>query len=257
MITAHTTKIPVPIDGKTYLLETRIYRPSDVGQPLPLIVMTHGRDGATPRVDHSLIEQYEFFNQELASFGFVVAYVVRRGYGGSDGPDSEYLITPEASGLAGAYDLQAAVGCLQGLDYVDQERVAIVGHSQGGWIALAASTLEIAGLRGAVNISGAINFGEAIGSIRSAGVEGPLQRSAAAFGSESKVRVLWLYDINDNHTEPSIRRWFHAFCLAGGNGELLFRYNPSTNRGFGHGLNAQTYCHQNELLKFFGEIGLK
>jgi len=84
--------------------------------------------------------------------------LVRRGYGASQGPDSEYLETAEESGFAGAKDVIAGVEYMRGQPDVDASKMLLMGHSQGGCVTLAASALAADGVLGAVNLSGGINF---------------------------------------------------------------------------------------------------
>lgn len=163
------------IDGEGYHLEAMFYFPLDGKDQHPLIIMTHGRNGPSPKINERQAFDYRPLCQALANRGYVVMMLVRRGYGNSKGPDSEYLETPEESGLSGAKDTKAAVDYMKTKPYALNGHIVIMGQSQRGWIALAASTLGTKGVLGAVNISGAINFRRASGnSIRSAAVEDQL-----------------------------------------------------------------------------------
>jgi dienelactone hydrolase len=241
------------IDGKDYHLEAMLYFPVDGKNRHPLIIMTHGRNGPNPAIDNREVFRYRPLNEALASRGFLVMMVVRRGYGDSDGPDSEYRESPEESGLAGAKDMKAAVDYMSTKSYVQKDRIVIIGQSQGGWIALAASTLRIEGVLGAVNISGAINFRGASGnSIRSATVEDQLNNSAMIYGKLSKAPTLWIYAENDNHLPGTIKRWFDSFIKAGGKGELVIK-PPYKDRG--HAIVNEPDLYIDDILNFFKEIG--
>lgn len=253
--------IPAQIAGKTYRLEAKLYTPQDGKDRHPLLIMTHGRNGPAPAIDTNQVNGYTNFNRALARSGYAVLFVVRRGYGNSDGPDSEYLATPEASGLAGAQDLKASVEYMRTQAYVDPAKVVIAGHSQGGWMALASSALDIPGVLGAVNFSGATNFSDAAsctGGINSSCVEGAMKRAAGVFGASNKRPVLWLYAANDNHSVATVTDWFNTFKTAGGQGSTFFTaaYYPA-NGGNGHGVNSVPSYYLSELLAFLGGIGFK
>jgi len=80
-----------------------------------------------------------------------------------------------------------------------------MGQSQGGWIALASSTVGIEGVIGVVNISGGIHFGQAKGlDTRSFERENYLEECSKIFGKNAKVPVLWIYSENDNHLPYSV-----------------------------------------------------
>jgi pimeloyl-ACP methyl ester carboxylesterase len=73
---------------------------------------------------------------ELADGGFLVLRYDKRGIGQSGG-------RVETAGLPEfAEDLRAAVKFLMARKDVDTKRVAVVGHSEGGWVALLAATRE-------------------------------------------------------------------------------------------------------------------
>lgn len=260
-LTEQILSIPAQIGGTTYQLQAKLYTPQDGKDKHPLLLMTHGRNGPKPAINTNEVNGYSTFNRTMARQGYAVLFVVRRGYGGSDGPDSEYLATPEASGLAGAQDLKATVEYMRTQAYVDANKVVIAGHSQGGWMALASSTLDITGVLGAVNLSGATNFSDAAsctGGITSSCVEGAMKRASGVFGASNKRPVFWLYASNDNHSPASVTSWFNDFKTAGGQGSTFFTaaYVPCTGCG-GHSVNNAPSYYLTELLAFFDGIGFK
>jgi len=66
------------IDGKTYNLEYHLFRPND-SLAHPLIIMTHGRNGAHPQRDPNDVNAYDELCTALAQQGYVVMMLVRRG----------------------------------------------------------------------------------------------------------------------------------------------------------------------------------
>jgi dienelactone hydrolase len=242
------------IGGKDYQLEAMLYLPQDGKTRHPLIIMTHGRNGPHPWANPRQIDSYRALNGELAERGYLVMMLVRRGYGHSQGPDSEFLDTAESSGIAGAEDVKSAIAFMRSRSDIDVNRIVIMGQSQGGWIALAASTLVMEGVRGVVNISGAINFREGEGkNIRSHYVETSLEKCAASFGKAAKVPTLWLYSENDNHLPSAVNEWFSAFSRGGGKGRLIIK-PPYKNKG--HAFVSDPSIYLGDLLKFFIEIGV-
>lgn len=245
--------IPVVIDGKSYNLESLLYSPIDGKRIHPLIIMTHGRNGPHPNINHNEVYDYEELNTVLASKGFLVLMVVRRGYGNSDGPDSEYFETAEASGLAGAKDIQAVISVMVEKPGVDKSKIVIIGQSQGGWVSFACSTLSVPGLLGTINISGATNFQKADGrSIRSSEVEDQLCAAAGIYGKSAKVPTLWIYAENDNHLPASVHKWFDTFIKAGGKGTLVVK-PPYKNNG--HSFVKAPALFIEDIMNFFKGIG--
>jgi hypothetical protein len=95
-VTSEHLFFPAQIDGREYRLEAMLYRPAVEGRR-PLVVFSHGRAGMYPARDPNTVNWYSEICRALASEGCVVAYIVRRGYGSSDGPDSELQDTAVAS----------------------------------------------------------------------------------------------------------------------------------------------------------------
>lgn len=241
------------IDGKNYRQEAMLYIPLDGKEQHPLIIMTHGRNGPYPKINEREVFGLRELNQALSNRGFLVMMLVRRGYGNSEGPDSEFLDTAEESGLAGAQDIKGAVNYMCTRPEVLIDRIAIIGQSQGGWVSLASSTLDIKGVLGAVNISGAINFRRGLGRpVRDSAVEEHLENSAKIYGKASRVPTLWLYAENDNHLPDSVNKWFNAYIKAGGKGRLIIK-PPYKDQG--HSIVREPDLYIGDILSFFKEIG--
>jgi predicted esterase len=140
---------------------------------------------------------------------------------------------------------------------VDASRMALMGHSQGGWVTLAASTLPIDGVLGAVNLSGEINFQQEHGAaIRTSPVnEVHMYHSAQIYGAAASVSSSWIYAENDNFRTDSVRAWLSGFQQAGGTATLAITpaYGTGTD---GHISTAQPAVIMDKLTSFFGAIGL-
>jgi dienelactone hydrolase len=241
------------IDKKNYRLEAMIYTPLDNRIQHSLIIMTHGRHGPSPKVDEHQVFHYRALCQSLAESGYLVMMLVRRGYGDSEGPDSEYLDTPEESALAGAKDIKGAINYMITHSEIAKDHIVIIGQSQGGWVSLASSTLDINGVLGVVNISGATNFRQAKGkSIHSLEVERALENSVKYFGKTSHVPALWIYAENDNHLPDAVKKWFNSFIEAGGKGKLVIK-PPYKDRG--HAIVNEPDIYIGDIINFFEEIG--
>lgn len=195
------------------------------------IVTTHGRNGPHPSRDTNEIFTYRNLNIALAMKNSMVLFLVRRGYGNSAGNSySEFLDTPEASGLAAAKDIAAGVRFLQDRGQVDPNNIYIIGHSQGGWASLAASSSDIPGVTKCINISGGTNYrnmglGFITNSVQQDWVSGSYQ-----LGALNKTPCIWIYAENDkNHPPEYVRQMFDAFIKAGGKGALHILPSYSEN----------------------------
>ena len=244
---------PAKIDGATYTLEATIYRPDD-GKAHPLIVMNHGRDGKYPPVNEHESMGYGELNGAFAGRGYVSMMLVRRGYGLSQGPDAELKATAVASGLEAAKDIRAAVDYMREQSYVLRDKVAIVGHSQGGWAAIASASVEMEGVVGAVNLCGGTNYaamgdGRVTGEVRSHWI-----RTCGEFGRSAVIPMLWIYAENERILTPeSMRNMHQAYQAAGGRARLVIKPPYGTN---GHLIVAQPELFIGDIMEFFAEIGL-
>lgn len=251
LVTTEQFTFTASIGGKEYLLEGNLYHPQTGKNQYPLIVMTHGRHGANPIRNPRQFGAYKALCTALAERGYLVMMLVRRGYGNSQGPDSEFLYTAAESGLAGAQDIQNAVKYMRKRPDVLKDKIVVMGQSQGGWIALASSTVGIEGVIGAVNISGAINFGQGKGDTRSSEREYYLEECSKIFGKNAKVPVLWIYSENDNHLPYTVKRWFSAFEANGGKGSLVIKPPYKYD---GHMIVDEPELYINDIYRFFEEI---
>lgn len=247
--------LDVQIQEKMYKLEAMLYKPTDVeAARLPLIISTHGRYGPSPSRNPNEIYGLSAMARKLVAKGFMVLHLVRRGYGNSEGPDSEFMATAQASGLAGAQDIAAAVAFMRQRADVEPNRIAVIGQSQGGWMALASSTFAMNGVIGIVNFSGATNFTEAKNyNINTYPVESQMKEAASAYGKLSRTPVLWLYASNDNHSVSTVKDWFESFQKSGGKGRLVFTeaFQPR-----GHSVASTPSYYIDTLMSFFSEVGL-
>ena len=244
------------IDGANYTLEAMVYRPQDGNARHPFVLLTHGRNGPNPARNPLEVCAMSPLSEALAAKGYMVMMLVRRGYGASQGPDSEYLETAEASGFAGAKDVIAGVEYMRGQPDVDASKMLLMGHSQGGWVTLAASALSTDGVLGAVNLSGGINFQQEHGtSIRSSVVnEIHMFHSAQIYGAAARVPSLWIYAENDNFRTDSVRSWLSGFQQAGGEATLAVKPAYGTD---GHSSTVEPAVIMDDLMAFFAARGWK
>ena len=118
-------------DGAT--LDVMIIKPTDFSEDeqYPIVLDIYGGPGA-----QSVYNQFEtnIWRQYLASQGFIVASVNNRGSGGR-GRDFEKIVYRNL-GYWEAFDFNETGNYLASLPYVDVDRMAIRGHSYGGYMVL-------------------------------------------------------------------------------------------------------------------------
>lgn len=193
-------------------------------------------------------------NRALADRGYVVMMLVRRGYGKSQGPDAEFKDTAAESGLEAAKDINCAVAYLRQQPFANKDRGLIIGHSQGGWAALAAATVRMEGVRGVVNLSGGTNYRKMGDGRVTPAVQTHWVGACRELGKSAVVPSLWIYTENDRtHPPVYVRQMFEAFQSAGGKAQLVLKPAYKDN---GHAFVNEPALFLTELLEFFAKVGL-
>ena len=248
-------RIEATIEGKPATLEAILIRPDGPG-PFPLAVVTHGspRDGKEREKmsPTALLPQATVF----ARRGWAVAIVMRRGYGGSTGPDVEGVgscSNPDylAAGRHSAADLSAVIERLSSDPLIDPRHIISVGVSAGGFASVALSASPPPGLVAVINFAGGR------GSPRADEVcqDGRLIDAFRRFGQTSRAPTLWIYAENDHFFGPGLARRFHAaFTEAGGRAEFIAA--PASGEDghqlFRRGIESWTPW----VDRFLGDLGL-
>jgi dienelactone hydrolase len=245
-ITIERVAVPFTIKDKTIFLEGMLYR--DLNRTTwQGIVMTHGRRGPYPLRNPDEIFGYRIFCMTLAENGSAVLFLVRRGYGASQGNDSEFLDTPFQSALAAAADIEAGVDFLKTISGVEKDKLVVMGHSQGGWAAIGASCLDMEGVICSINFCGGTNYRNmGLGFITDK-VQQDWIRGASELGSKSRIPMIWIYSENDrNHPAARVKESFDAFRTSGGRG-LLHILPPYKDNG--HNIIQEPSLFLNTLLE--------
>ena len=220
VIETERVKVPVLVNGKTYNLDAMIYKPPGEG-PFPGMVMTHGTprdaaDKAKTLADNYFVKQCQTF----ANLGLATIFVVRRGFGLSEGEYAE-LVPPKTytqAGLEAARDLKAAVEYLQTKSYVDKNQIVLIGQSTGGFSVTAAGSLNIEGVKAVINFAG----GKGSYAPDKVNDEPGLISAFGYYGKTFKVPTVWLYSINDHYFGPALtEKMFSAFIQNGAKAEFI------------------------------------
>lgn len=132
---ANDEQVTIPADG--FSLAGTISRPlAGAAKPLPALVLAGG-SGPTDRDETAFgIPIFGQLAGSLADAGYLVLRYDKRGIGQSGG-------RPESATLDDyATDLRAVVKYLDGRKDVDASRLAVVGHSEGGSVAMIAAARD-------------------------------------------------------------------------------------------------------------------
>ena len=180
--------------------------------------------------------EYRALASFLVARGFAVLVPERPGHGATGGKyledqggcdEADYA----RSGRATAEEITVAANFMRRQSFIKQDRVVIVGHSAGGWGALA--------LAGQADVSAIIVFaagrgGRANDFPNQVCAPHTLKAAAAEFGKGSRVRVTWLVAANDSYFSPAFSQQL-AWAFRDAGGKPAFRVLPAWG-GEGHWL---------------------
>lgn len=123
----------------------------------PALVWVHGGPGGQTTRAHSAVIQY------LANHGYVVLGINNRG---SSGYGKTFFAADDGKhGREPLWDTVAAKQYLQSLDYVDPDRIGIIGGSYGGYMTVAALAFKPDEFKAGVDIFGVTNWVRTLESI--------------------------------------------------------------------------------------------
>ena len=224
--------VSIRIDGSSYELQGRLYRPEVEGKR-PLLLVAHGTCGKRCRRRPQGAEGYfDAMARVFARSGYAVYVFNRIGYAGSDG----YLARPyrsheshggcntqdyETAGRLVADQIRPVAEELVKLRFVDSGRVVVMGHSGGGLGAIALTKGRPSWLQGVISAAGARGGVCADGEYT--GGHFYNQHMIAAYhnyGLKGRTPVLMLYAENDPRTVRA-ESWRDAYVGAGGTAELV------------------------------------
>lgn len=115
-------KETVTIEGSKGLLVGDIERPEIKGGKAPVVIICHGLTGYRTEWHLNAV------NDSLVAHGIATVRFDFNGHGQSEGPFSGMTLQNELEDLQKIYDYTA------GLPWVDKSRIAVAGHSQGGFL---------------------------------------------------------------------------------------------------------------------------
>jgi pimeloyl-ACP methyl ester carboxylesterase len=255
-----TSMVPVIVDGQSIRLEMRIHKPPAEGK-VPTLVFNHGSTG-TGR-DPNLFTKPQQFSQ-LAQFfvqlGWAVVLPSRRGRGGSEGEYDEgfaidrsqgYTCEPSLS-IPGAdralRDIEAAMGAILTMPFVDPKRVVIGGASRGGILSVAYAGQHPEQVKGVINFVGGW-LGYRCKTVSSVNQE--IFKRGARYPSET----IWLYgDWDQFYPLFHSRENFAAFQAAGGKG-VFHEFTPPPGLS-GHAIAARPEIWASVLDAYLKRQGL-
>ena len=153
--------------------------------------------------------------------GYVVAYALRRGYGGSGGgwaEDYGGCNRPDyvRGGLETARDIDAVVRYATALPFVRREGAVVVGQSAGGWGTIAYDSVQHPKVAAFIVMAGGRGCHQH--DMPNSNCRADLLAQAAGrFGATATTAMLWIYTANDSYFAPPIAHaLWQEFTRAGG-----------------------------------------
>lgn len=225
----------VPTPAADILSHAVLFRPTGEG-PFPLAVIAHATTQNVLRRAQMPQPEYRALAGFLVARGFAVLVPERPGHGATGGKyiedqggcdEADYLRSGRATGEA----IAAAASFMRKQSFIKPDGTVIVGHSAGGWGALA--------LAGEPNIAAIIVFsagrgGRANDFPNQICAPHTLIAAAREFGKVARVPVTWLVAANDTYFSPAFSKQladafratggkvdFHALPASGGEGHWL------------------------------------
>ncbi len=197
-----------------------LFRPSGEG-PFRLAVIAHASTQNTLLRAMMPQPQYRPLAARLVAKGFAVLVPERPGHGATGGQyledqrgcdDADYA----HSGRVTADEIAAAMTYLRQQSFIRRDGTVIIGHSAGGWGALALAGADPADVS-AIIVFAAGRGGQPNGIPDQICAPHTLIAAAGEFGQRARVPVSWLVAANDSYFPPDFsRKMADAFRAGGG-----------------------------------------
>jgi dienelactone hydrolase len=205
-----------------------LFRPPGDG-PFPLAVIAHATTQNALRRAQMPRPEYRPLAAWLVARGFAVLVPERPGHGATGGPyledqggcdEADY----SRAGRATADEIAAAAAFVRKQSFIRPDGMVIVGHSAGGWGALALAGED------PQHVSAIIAFapgrgGRANDFPNQVCALHTLVATAAEFGKGARVPVTWLVAANDSYFSPELSKQL-ADAFRRGGGRVEFRVLP-------------------------------
>lgn len=214
-----------------------LFRPPGAG-PFPLALIAHATTQNVLRRAQMPQPEYRALAGFLVARGFAVLIPERLGHGATGGTyledqggcdEADY----SRSARAAAGQIRLALDYLRDQPFIQKDRAVVIGHSAGGWGALALAAEGPNGVLAIIALAPG-RGGRANDFPNQVCAPHTLLASAAEFGRSAKVPVTWLVAANDSYFSPALSRQL-ADAFRGAGGRVDFHVLPALG-GEGHWL---------------------
>jgi len=210
----------VPSPDPDTMAHAVLFRPPGEG-PFRLAVIAHASIQIPLRRALMPQPEYRALASWLVARGFAVLVPERPGHGATGG---KYLEDQHGcdeadyshSGRATAEEISVALNYLREQSFIRRDGAVVIGHSAGGWGALALADDDPASIA-AIVLFAAGRGGHANDFPNLVCAPHTLIAAAGEFGRGARVPVTWLVAANDSYFSPELsRKLADAFRLGGG-----------------------------------------
>ncbi|MFK4652798.1 dienelactone hydrolase [Bradyrhizobium japonicum] len=219
----------VPSPDTDIAARALLFRPVGAG-PFRLAVIAHASTQNVLRRAQMPQPEYRALVAFLVARGFAVLVPERLGHGATGGryvedqggcDEADYA----RSGRATAAEISLALDFLRKQDFVRQDSVVVLGHSAGGWGALALANADPNAISAIIAFAPG-RGGHANDEPNRICAPQTLLAAAAEFGNAARIPVTWLVATNDSYFAPAFSRQL-ADAFRGGGGKVDFRTLPA------------------------------
>ncbi|UPT88366.1 alpha/beta fold hydrolase [Bradyrhizobium barranii subsp. apii] len=219
----------VPSPDTDIAAHALLFRPVGAG-PFRLAVIAHASTQNVLRRAQMPQPEYRALVAFLVAHGFAVLVPERLGHGATGGryvedqggcDEADYA----RSGRATAAEISLALDFLRKQDFVRQDKVVVLGHSAGGWGALALANTDPNAISAIIAFAPG-RGGRANDEPNRICAPQTLLAAAAEFGKAARIPVTWLVATNDSYFAPAFSRQL-ADAFRGGGGKVDFRTLPA------------------------------
>ena len=206
-----------------------LFRPTGAG-PFRLAVVAHASTQNGLRRAQMPQPEYRPLAAFLVARGFAVLVPERLGHGATGGryvedqggcDEADYA----RSGRATATEISLALDFLRKQDFVRQDSAVVLGHSAGGWGALALANADPNAISAIIALAPG-RGGHANDEPNRICAPQTLLAAVAEFGKAARIPVTWLVATNDSYFAPAFSRQL-ADAFRGGGGKVDFRTLPA------------------------------
>jgi dienelactone hydrolase len=219
----------VPSPDTDIAARALLFRPHGAG-PFRLAVIAHASTQNGLRRAQMPQPEYRALAAFLVARGFAVLVPERLGHGATGGryvedqggcDEADYA----HSGRATAEEISLALDYLRKQDFVRKDAAVVLGHSAGGWGALALAGTDPKAISAIIAFAPG-RGGHANDEPNRICASHTLVTAAAEFGKAARVPVTWFVADNDSYFAPTFSRGL-ADAFRGGGGKVDFRKLPA------------------------------